>query len=62
MSEFLYIDIKTLENGIFKFYQTGLICKVLEVTGMGRGNFFPTLTKFEAPLGTDENGTELREI
>ena len=34
VSEFLGIDIKTLDNGGFQFCQTGLIRKVLEATGM----------------------------
>ena len=34
VSEFLGIDIKTLDNGGFHFFQTGLIRKVLEATGM----------------------------
>ena len=34
MSEFLVIDVKTLNDGGFKFCQTGLIHKVLEATGM----------------------------
>ena len=29
VSEFLGIDIKTLDNGAFQFFQTGLIRKVL---------------------------------
>ena len=58
MSEFLGIDIKTLDNGGFNFFQTGLIRKVLEDTGMEHCNGLPTPTKFEAPLGTDTNGSE----
>ena len=61
MSEFLGIDIKTLYDGGLQFYLTGLICKVLEATGMDHCNGLPTLTKFEAPLGTDKN-LRLREI
>ena len=34
MSDFLGIDIKTLDNGGFQFCQTGLIHKVVEATGM----------------------------
>ena len=45
MSEFLGIDIKTLDNGGFKFFQTGLIRKVLEATGMEHSNGLPTPTK-----------------
>ena len=54
VSEFLGIDIKTLDNGGFQFCQTGLINKVLEATGMEHCNGLPTPTKVEAPLGTDE--------
>ena len=52
MSEFLGIDIKTLNDGGFHFFQTGLIRKVLEATGMEHCNGLPTPTKVEAPLGT----------
>ena len=52
MSEFLHVDIKTLDNGEFQFFQTGLILKVLEATGMDHCNGLTTPTKFEAPLGT----------
>ena len=58
MSEFLSIDIKTLDDGGFKFCQTGLIYKVLEATGMEHFNGLPTPTKVEAPLGTYLNGYE----
>ena len=44
VSEFLGIDIKTLDNGGFQFLQTGFICKVLEATGMEHCNGFPTPT------------------
>ena len=57
MSEFLGIDIKKLDDGIFKFCQTVLIRKVLESTGIEHCNGFPTPTKVEAPLGTDTNGS-----
>ena len=60
MSEFLGIDIKTLDNGGFQFCQTGLIRKVLEATGMDHSNGLPTPTKVEAPLGTDVNGSEAK--
>ena len=59
MSEFLGIDIKTLNDGGFQFYKTGLICKVLEATGMEHRNGLPTPNKFEAPLVTDANGSEV---
>ena len=62
MSEFLGIDIKTLDNGVFQLCQTGLIRKVLEATGMEDCNRLPTPTKVEAPLGTDVNSSRLREI
>ena len=58
MSEFLGIDIKTLDDGGFHFCQTGLIRKVLEATGMEDCNGLPTPTKVEAPLGTDVNDSE----
>ena len=38
VSEFLGIDIKTLDDGGFQFCQTGLIRKVLEATGMSHSN------------------------
>ena len=58
VSEFLGVDIKTLDDGGFQFCQTVLICKVLEATVMEHCNGFPTPTKFDAPLGTDANGSE----
>ena len=60
MSEFLGIDIKTLDDGGFQFCQTGLIRKVLESTGMDHCNGLPTPTKVEAPIGTDANGSEAK--
>ena len=60
VSEFLGIDIKTLDNGGSQFFQTGLIRKVLEATGMEYCNGFPTPTKVEAPLGTDSMVLRLR--
>ena len=60
LSDFLGIDIKTFDDGGFKFYQTGLIRKVLESTGMEYCNVLPTPTKVEAPLGTDFNGSEAK--
>ena len=60
MSEFLGIDIKTLDNGGFQFCKTGLIRKVLESTGMVHSNGLPTPTKVDAPLGTDVNGSEAK--
>ena len=58
MSELLSIDIKTLDDGVFQYCQTGLIHKFLEATWMEHCNGFPTPTKAEAPLGTDVNGSE----
>ena len=58
VSEFLVIDIKTLDDGGFQFYQTGLIRKVLESTGMEHCNGFTITTKVEAPIGTEKNGSE----
>ena len=60
VSEFLGIDIKTLDNGVFQFCKTGLIHKVLEATGIEHSNGLPTPTKVEAPLGTDINGSEAK--
>ena len=58
LSEFLFICIKTLDDGGFNFYRTGLIRKVLEATGMGHCNELPKPTKVEAPFGAYENGSE----
>ena len=58
MSKFLGIDIKTLYDGEFQSYQTGLIRKVLEATRMENCNDFPTPTNVETPLGRDNNGSE----
>ena len=60
MSEFLSIDIKTLNDSGFQFCQTGLIGKVLEATGMEHFNGLPIPTKVEAPLGTDANSSEAK--
>ena len=60
VSEYLGIDIMTLDDGGFQLCQTGLIRKVLEATGMEHYNGFPTLTKVEAPLGTYSNGSEAK--
>ena len=57
--EFLCIYINTLDDGGFKCYQTGSIQKVLEDTGMEHFNGLPTLTKAEAPLEIDVNGSEV---
>ena len=53
MFEFLGIDMKTLDDGGFQFFQTGLIIKVLEDTGMDHCNGLPTPTKVEAPLASE---------
>ena len=58
VSEFLVIDIKTLDDGGFQFCQTVLIYKVLEYTWMEHCNRFTTPTKVESPLGIDVNGYE----
>ena len=42
------------------FFQTVLIHKVLEATGMEHFNVLPTPTKVEALLVTDENGSEAK--
>ena len=60
VSEFLGIDIKTLDDGGFQFCQNGLIRKFLESTGMDYCNRFPTPTKVQAHLGTDANGSEAK--
>ena len=60
MFEFLCIDIKTLDDGGFKFYQTGLIRKLLEAAGIEHCNGLPTTTNVEAPLGADDNGSEAK--
>ena len=60
MPEFFCIDIKTLDNNGFQFFQIGLIRKVLEAIGMEHSNWFPTPTKVEAPLGTDVNDSEAK--
>ena len=44
----------------FQFYQNILVRKVLEATGIDHCSGFPTPTKVEAPLGTDENGAEAK--
>ena len=60
VSEFLGIDIKTLDNVGSQFCKTGLIRKVLEATGMEHCNGLTTPTKVEEPLGTDVNGSEAK--
>ena len=58
MSEFLGIDIKTLDDGGFKCFQTVLIRNFLEATVMEHFNGLPAPTKVGVPLGTDANGSE----
>ena len=60
MYEFLCIDTKTLNYGGFKFYQNGLVLRVLEATGVNNYDRLPTPTKVEALLKTDENDTEAK--
>ena len=60
MSDFLGIDIKKLDNGGFQFYQTGLIPKVLEDTGMEHCNRLTTTTKVKVPLVTNDNVYEAK--
>ena len=60
MSEFLGVDIKTLDDGRLQFCQNGLIPKVLEAPGVDHCNGLPTPTKVDAPLGTDVNGSEAK--
>ena len=60
MSEFLGIDINTLDDDGFQFCQTGLIRRVFEATGMEYCNGLSTPTKVEAPLGKDDNGYEAK--
>ena len=58
MSELLGIYIKTLDDGVFQFYQTLLIRKVLEATGLEHCNGSTTITKVESTLGTDDSSSE----
>ena len=60
MSEFSFIYIKTLYYRGFQLYPTVLIRKLLEATGIDHFNWLPTLTKVEAPIGTDENVPEAK--
>ena len=56
MPDFLGTDIKKLYGGIFKFFQTECIHKVLEDTGMDPCNVLPPATRVEANLGIYNNG------
>ena len=58
MSEFLGIDMKTLDNFGFKFSQTGLICNVFFATWMEHCNELSRTNKAESTLGTDDSGSE----
>ena len=60
MSEFLGIDIKTLDDGGYQFCQNVFIRKVLESTWMDHCNGLPTPTKVEVPIGIDVNGSEAK--
>ena len=60
MSEFLGIDIKTLDDDGFQFCQTGFIHKVLEATGIDHCKGLPKPIKVEETLGTDANGSEAK--
>ena len=62
VSEFLGIDIKTLDDGGFQFCQTGFIRKVLEATGMDHYNVFPTPTRLRHLLEQTRMVLRLREI
>ena len=60
MSGLLVMDTKTFNNGRSQFYETGLIRKVLEYTGMHYCNGLPIPNRIEAPIGTCENGPEAK--
>ena len=60
MSELLGINIKTLYDGGFHFFQTGLIRKVLEATVTDHCNGLPTPIKVEAPIVMKKNGSEAK--
>ena len=60
VSEFLGIDIKTLDDGGFQFFQTGFILRFLEATCTEHYNGLPTPTKVESPIGTYINGYEAK--
>ena len=62
VSEFLGIDIKTLYNSGFQFFQTGLIRKFLEATGMEDCNGLPTPTRLRHLLEQTQLVLWLREI
>ena len=58
VSEFLIIDIKTLDDGVFQFYQIVLVRKALESTGMEHCNGLQTPTKVYVTIGNYKNGSE----
>ena len=60
MSNFLGIDIKTLDDGGFQFFLTEYIRKVLEATGMEHCNGLPITTKVGEPCEIDTNGSEAK--
>ena len=60
MYELLGIDIKKLDYGGFQFFQTELIRKALEATGMENCNGFTTPTKVLALLGIYANDYEAK--
>ena len=60
MYESLNINIKTFYDGLFQFYQTGLLRKVREATGMDRCKGSPIPTKVESPLVIDNNSSEAK--
>ena len=60
MSNFLGIDIKTLDDGGFHFFQTGYIRKVLEAIGMEHCNGLPITTKVDSPCEIDTNGKDAK--
>ena len=62
MSDFLGIDIKTLDDGGFQFYQTGLTQKVLEATGMDHYNGFQQPPRLRHLLGQMRIVLSLRYI
>ena len=60
LSDFLCVEIKKLYYSGIQFYETGLIQKVLEATGMNNFNGLATPTKVEAPLGIYDNVHEAK--
>ena len=55
--ELLGLDINTLDNGIFQFFQTELILNVLKTTGIEYCNILTTPAMVEEPLGIYEIGS-----